>query len=67
MYYIRAAKTDSCHPFLSSAISNFASVLQIRRGNRDNLGIIFYKNLFCDTSLEFLAETVLMKRHTCFH
>ena len=31
------------------------TVLQIRKGNRDNLGIIFiflHKNIFCDSSLE---------------
>ena len=32
------------------------TVLQIRRSNKDNLGIIihifFYKNIFCDPSLE---------------
>ena len=33
----------------------FYTVLQIRRGNRDNLGIIshvFQKNIFCDPPLE---------------
>ena len=41
-------------------------VLQIRRGNRDNFGLIsniFHKNIFCHPSL----ETVLMRGHNlCF-
>ena len=40
---------------LKGEISSYA-VLQIRRGNRDNFGIIshifFNKNIFCDPSLE---------------
>ena len=56
------------------SFDELVAVLQIRRGNRDNFGIIipFYgKNIFCDPSLEpsqRLAETVLMRGHNiCFH
>ena len=48
----------------------YNSVLQIKRGNRDNLGIFsifFHKNIFYDPSLE-LIERVLMRGHKiCFH
>ena len=39
----------------SDVIALAFTVLQIRRGNRDNLGIIshiFHKNILCDPSLE---------------
>ena len=32
------------------------SVLKIRRGYRDNLGLIFHKNLCCDPSLEMSCQ-----------
>ena len=33
-------------------LSGPVSVLQIKRGNRDNLGKFFHKSIFCDPSLE---------------
>ena len=37
--------------YCCSDIQTYASVLQIRRGKWDNLGIIF-QNVYCDPSLE---------------
>ena len=40
---------SSEHP----GVTHSRSVLQIRRGNKDNLGMIFFvKNIHCDPSLE---------------
>ena len=39
-------------------IADYITVLQIKKGNRDNLGIIshiLHKNIFCDPSLEPLG------------
>ena len=44
-----------CLPLLSTNPILYKAMLQIRRGNKVNLGIIFHifpQNVFCDPSLE---------------
>ena len=47
-----------------------SSVLQIRRGNRDNFGMIihiYHKNIFCDSSLELSRrESSNASHNICF-